>query len=76
MSAELVSDHYVGSEAYWRHEQDILADVVRIMRARHEDGSYAGLTRMQMDHEAAHFPNVSMAARQHSDTTLERYACT
>ena len=39
VSAEVISDHYVGSESYWRHEQDILSDVVRIMRERHMDSA-------------------------------------
>ena len=33
LSAEAIADHYVGSESYWRHEQDILCDVVRITHA-------------------------------------------
>ena len=49
ISAEVVSDHYVGSEAYWRHEQDISQDVVRIMKLRHEDvAGYPELAELQL----------------------------
>ena len=49
MSAEVVSDHYVGSESYWRHEQDISQDVVRIMKLRHTDAvGYPELVELQL----------------------------
>ena len=59
VSAEIISDHYVGSEAYWRHEQDILCDVVRIMRERHRDAvAYPQLSRLQLANNALFCPNV------------------
>ena len=59
MSAEIVSDHYVGSEAYWRHEQDILCDVVRIMEARHHVGAgYPALVDALLTEEPLYCPNV------------------
>ena len=49
ISAEVVSDHYVGSESYWRHEQDISQDVVRIMKLRHTDAvGYPELVELQL----------------------------
>ena len=47
VSAEVTSDHYAGSEAYWSHEQGILADVVRILRGRHADAAYGELQDME-----------------------------
>ena len=59
VSSEVISDHYVGSEAYWRHEQDILADVVRIMRERHRSGAgYPALAAMEIAGNPIYFPNV------------------
>ena len=53
ISAEVVSDHYVGSESYWRHEQDILFDVVRIMKERHQDReNYPELMQLQLRDQA------------------------
>ena len=37
LSADIITDHYLGSESYWRHEQDISADMLRQMRIRCED---------------------------------------
>ena len=28
VSAEIISDHYVGSESYWRNEQELRGDAV------------------------------------------------
>ena len=53
VTAEVISDHYVGSEAYWRHEQDILSDVVRIMRKRHyDDVNYPELRYLRLAQKA------------------------
>ena len=41
-----------GSEAYWRHEQDILFDVVRQMKERHMDSEYPELMELQLKGEA------------------------
>jgi len=41
-----------GSEAYWRHEQDILFDVVRQMKDRHNDSEYPELMALQLKGEA------------------------
>ena len=57
VSAEVISDHYVGSEAYWRHEQDILFDVVRVMKERHRDvENYPELMQLQLTGEARSVP--------------------
>ena len=59
LSAEVTNDHYVGSEAYWRHEQDILADMVRIMRDRHQpEAGYPELVDLSLEHEVLYCPNV------------------
>ena len=43
----------LGSEAYWRHEQDILLDVVRQMKERHMDReNYPELMELQLKGEA------------------------
>ena len=43
----------LGSEAYWRHEQDILFDVVRQMKERHMDSeNYPELMELQLKGEA------------------------
>ena len=43
----------LGSEAYWRHEQDILFDVVRQMKERHMDSeNYPELMELQLRGEA------------------------
>ena len=59
VSADIISDHYVGSESYWRHEQDILCDVVRIMKDRHDcNGSYPELVDLELQKKCLHYPNV------------------
>ena len=61
ISAEVVSDHYVGSESYWRHEQDVLCDVARIMKGRHRAAyadDYPGIAAMDLMHRKLYYPNV------------------
>ena len=64
ISAEVVSDHYVGSESYWRHEQDILCDVVRIMKDRHRPAyavDYPGIAAMDLEYNKLCYPIVFIA---------------
>ena len=53
VTADVVSLSSVGSESYWRHEQDILSDVVRIMRERHFDQEkYPELYQLRLQNQA------------------------
>ena len=53
VTADIVSDSSVGSESYWRNEQDILSDVVRIMRDRHfDEEGYPELYTLRLQNQA------------------------
>ena len=54
----------LGSEAYWRHEQDILFDVVRQMKERHMDSeNYPELMELQLKGEAFLTPSKISSQR-------------
>jgi len=60
-----------GSEAYWRHEQDILFDVVRQMKERHMDSeNYPELMELQLKGEA--FLTLLKNGSHRSKTFLNR----
>ena len=49
----------MGSESYWRHEQDIRCDVARIMKERHkEGGGYPALVDLTLTDQPIYCPNV------------------
>lgn len=45
VTPEVIAGHYPTCESYWRHEQDILCDMCRIMAARAQDPAYPSLYR-------------------------------
>ena len=67
----MISNHYVGSEAYWKNEQEILCDVVRVMKRRHRDPEhYPALCTREQQGDPLYYPNVfiTIAPGEHKVT--------